>query len=193
MLDLEDLASRVRHVTDGIEEDQLEATTPCEVDVSRLLAHVLGLVVAFRDAAYKMTGPTTSAPPDLASGQLASDWRQQLPVVLDELVQAWRDPEAWTGDTKAGGVELPGAAAGAFANSELTLHGWDLAVATGQPYAPPQANLEAAWELVARTPDDERARAGLFGPVVPVPADAPLLDRVLGGAGRDPRWAPPAG
>jgi hypothetical protein len=31
---------------------------------------------------------------------------------------------------------------------------------------------------------------GLFGPVVPVPADAPLFDRLLGQTGRDPRWTP---
>ena len=33
-------------------------------------------------------------------------------------------------------------------------------------------------------------RAGLFGPVVKVPDDAPAFDRVLGLAGRDPGWRP---
>jgi len=30
----------------------------------------------------------------------------------------------------------------------------------------------------------------LFGPVVEVPDDAPLLDRVIGLTGRDPAWSP---
>ena len=30
---------------------------------------------------------------------------------------------------------------------------------------------------------------GLFGPVVPVPDDAPPFDRLLGQTGRDPAWA----
>jgi hypothetical protein len=32
---------------------------------------------------------------------------------------------------------------------------------------------------------------GLFGPLVEVPADAPLFDRILGVTGRDPGWEPP--
>lgn len=31
---------------------------------------------------------------------------------------------------------------------------------------------------------------GVFGPVVPVLDDAPLLDRVIGLSGRDPGWKP---
>jgi len=34
------------------------------------------------------------------------------------------------------------------------------------------------------------AAGGPFGPVVAVPADRPLLDQVIGLAGRDPDWTP---
>lgn len=44
--------------------------------------------------------------------------------------------------------------------------------------------------MVSGTPDNPEARTGLFGSVIPVPDDAPLLHRVLGGSGRHPNWAP---
>jgi len=34
---------------------------------------------------------------------------------------------------------------------------------------------------------------GLFGPAVAIRDDAPVLDRILGMAGRDPGWLPPVG
>lgn len=191
MLDLGPATQTLRRTADAIADDQLGAPTPCDVSVARLLAHVLGLAVAFRAAAGKTSGAYTDAAPQLSEGELPPDWRARIPVVLDELAQAWREPGAWQGMTRAGGIDLPGQVAGVVATNELVLHAWDLAVATGQPYEPDRASLEVSWQMVSGTPDDPQARQGLFGPVVPVPDDAPLLDRVLAGAGRDPRWSPP--
>ena len=102
--------------------------------------------------------------------------------------EAWRDPSAWEGETTVGGVTQPAQNIVGFANDELVLHGWDLANATGQPYEVAAENLEAAWQLVSNIPDDPAARSGLFGPRLPIADDAPLLDRVLAYAGRDPKW-----
>ncbi|NLU69904.1 TIGR03086 family protein [Streptomyces sp. HNM0574] len=120
------------------------------------------------------------------------DLRPQAALVarLAELAEAWRAPEAWRGDTRAGGVELPAAVAGQVAVNELVLHGWDLARATGRPYAPDPAALDVAHALVSGTPDGPE-REGMFGPSLPVPPDAPLLDRVAALSGRDPGWSPP--
>ena len=40
--------------------------------------------------------------------------------------------------------------------------------------------------------EDPDKRGGIYGPLVPVPDDAPLLDRLLGLTGRDPAWSHPA-
>lgn len=154
-----------------------------------LLNHLLGLTVAFRDAAGKVQGPTTSTPPGKVSAPLPRDWRERLRTQFDELAQVWRDPKAWAGMTMAGGVALPGEVAGLVALNEVQMHGWDLARATGQPYEPDEELAEAVLPIVTPTGDDSD-RDGIFGPPVDVPEDARLFDRVLGFGGRDPAWTP---
>jgi uncharacterized protein (TIGR03086 family) len=186
-LDLGAPADRIIALAGAVTDDQLSLATPCgDQDVATVLAHIIGFSTGFRDGAAKVKGPTTSTPP--GPMPLADDWREQLPERVGELVTAWRDPAAWEGETMGGGVIMPAAIHGGFANNELVIHGWDLAVATGQPYDVAAENLEAAWELVSGIPEDPDARAGLFGPRVPVPDDAPMLDRTLAYAGRNPNW-----
>ena len=99
------------------------------------------------------------------------------PSRVDALREAWKDPEAWKGMTQAGGVDLPGEVAGLIALDELVIHGWDVARALGKPYEPDEATLEALYSFVVQfaEPGQEASREGLFGPVVPVPDDAPTV------------------
>jgi uncharacterized protein (TIGR03086 family) len=190
MLDLQPPADRMALLASAIRDDELSSPTPCQdTTVANMLAHVIGLSIAFRDAARKVDGPTTSTPPDASQLELPDDWRSVLPRQLGELVEAWRQPAAWEGETMAGGATLPAMVMGRVVSNELLLHGWDLAAATGQPFDAAEENLAASWELVSNTPDDPAARSGLYGPVLPVADDAPLLERTLAHAGRDPRWS----
>nr|WP_030543369.1 TIGR03086 family metal-binding protein [Streptomyces albus] len=190
--DLGPAARRVARLLDGITDDHLSAPTPCpEYAVRDLLQHLVGLTAAFRDAAEKRLGPSTATDPGSAGpGPLAEDWRHRLPRQLGELVTAWHRPEAWEGQTQAGGVTLPGQVAGVVALNELVVHGWDLARATGQEYTADEESARACVELMA--PADPSGTEGLFGPVVDVPDGAPVLDRVIGLSGRSPSWTPPA-
>jgi uncharacterized protein (TIGR03086 family) len=188
-LDLGAQALIVARLAEGVRDGQLEDTTPCpEYRVRHVLGHLEGLALAFRDAGRKDLGTTTDTPPGDTVPDVGPDWRVSLPKALDELAAAWRDPAAWTGETRAGGVGLPGAVAGAVAVDEMVVHGWDLARATGLPYAPDPAALEAAHAFLAAAASDPTRGGGIFGPVVAVPAEAPLLDRVIGLSGRDPGW-----
>ncbi|MFD1858454.1 TIGR03086 family protein [Aeromicrobium camelliae] len=194
MNDLRLAVSRTSAVACAVADEQLNAPTPSpEVDVTRLIHHLLGLSIAFRDAARKVRGPTTATPPEPVDAPLPDEWRALLHERLVELAAAWEDPAAWDGMTMAGGVELPAHVCGLVALDEVLLHGWDLARATGQDYQVSEDEAEAIVPIVSPDAEDPegRGREGLFGPVVPVADDAPLFDRVLGLAGRDPRWTAP--
>lgn len=182
----------VARLAAGVPDARLTDPTPCpEYAVGDLLGHLAGLSVAFRDAARKDLGATTDTDPGSAAPSLPDAWREELPRVLGELADAWKDPAAWTGMTRAGGVDLPGDVAGAVVADELVVHGWDLARATGQEYAPDQAALRSSHAFLLAAAEENDRGGGIFGPVVPVPDEAPLLDRAVGLSGRDPGWTPP--
>lgn len=188
-LDLGPQTLIVARLAEGVREEQLADGTPCpRCAVRNMLGHLTGLAVAFRDAARKDLGPTTDTAPDAATPDIGPGWRGELAKALDALAEAWRDPAAWTGMTRAGGVDLPGAVAAAVVADELVIHGWDLARATGQEYAPDPAALSAAHGFLAAAAAQGDPGSGVFGPVFPVPDDAPLLDRAVGLSGRDPGW-----
>ncbi|WP_328923747.1 TIGR03086 family metal-binding protein [Streptomyces sp. NBC_00190] len=191
-LDLGPQARVVAGLVAGVPDARLAGRTPCpDYAVGDLLGHLAGLAAAFRDAARKDLGPTTDTAPGSAAPSLPARWREELPQLLGELADAWKDPAAWTGMTRAGGVDLPGDIAGAVAVDELVVHGWDLARATGQEYVPDEAALRVSHAFLLAAAEDESRGGGIFGPVVPVAEDAPLLDRAVGLSGRDPGWRPP--
>jgi uncharacterized protein (TIGR03086 family) len=188
-LDLAPQAAEVARVIAGVRDDQLTDATPCDgTSVAAMLDHYDGLTVAFRLGAEKSpVEGGASADAD----HLPADWRERLPAQLDALVAAWDQPAAWEGTTEVGGVRMPAAAMGVVAANEVLLHGWDLAVATGQPYAVDPLTAEACLEFnkgfAVGAPE---ARDAMYGPVVPVSSDASVFDRLLGAAGRDPSWTP---
>ncbi|WP_019853877.1 TIGR03086 family metal-binding protein [Actinopolyspora mortivallis] len=188
--DLAPAAAQVARLADGVNHDQLDSATPCEDwTVALLLDHLLGLTAAFTAAANKT--PLRADTTEL-DGRLPSDWKVQLHERLDALVAAWNTPEAWQGEAEAGGVVMPAETMGVVALDELVLHGWDLARATGQAFHADPVSVTACLNFAAAMsePGQEADREGLYGPVVPVPADAPDLERLLGLTGRDPQWTP---
>ena len=184
--DLAPATVEVARVVAAVRDDQLTGPTPCPgMPVAAMLDHLLGLALAFRMAAEKVRpegGPSADA------ANLAPDWRTRLPAQLEELATAWRAAGAWDGTTEAGGVEMPASVMGVVALNEVVVHGWDLAVATGQEYRPDPASVQACLEMVGDRTDTADEPEGLFGPVVPVPDDASPFDRLLGRTGRDPAW-----
>jgi uncharacterized protein (TIGR03086 family) len=191
VLDLKPATRLLADLVAGLRDDQLQLPTPCtQSSLGDLIDHVDGLSMAFAAAARKspLSGPQA---PSADASRLDQDWRTRIPAHLADLAAAWQDESAWTGMTEAGGLALPAEQAGFIAIDEVLVHGWDIAVASSQPYSCEpvlaQAALRFVEPTVARNPG---GTPGLFGPPVPVPDDAPLVDRLLGLTGRDPSWMP---
>ncbi|SDJ32346.1 TIGR03086 family protein [Actinokineospora alba] len=190
LIDLKPSADRVAALLPHVDDSALDRPSPCtKYRVREVLGHLDGLTSAFRAAADKEFGPLTDTDPGSAPPVLEPGWRERLPEQLDALAASWRRPEAWEGQTRAGDIDLPGEVGGIVALSEITLHGWDLAAATGQAYPVDDETAEILLGFVTQFTDDNRGTA--FGPAVKVADDAPLFDRVLGLSGRDPAWSAP--
>ncbi|EST38144.1 hypothetical protein N566_09155 [Streptomycetaceae bacterium MP113-05] len=188
--DLADAADRVAALVKEIGDDELTGRTPCEaMSVGAMLDHLMGLTLAFRWAAEKTPAPQTG-PGEPSAENLDPAWRTELPARLDALVTAWRDPAAWEGEAKAGGVVMPAEVMGLVAMNELVIHGWDVARATGRTYVCGPETVEAVLVFLRLSAEESGGQGtpGLFGPVVPVPENAPPLDRAVGLAGRYPSW-----
>jgi uncharacterized protein (TIGR03086 family) len=191
MIDFSPACKRTSELLTNITDADLAATTPCaDFSVGDVVHHLGGLALAFAAAARKDRGSLTGTPPSVDAAQLDSDWRTSYPARLIELAQAWAEPGAWEGMTRIAGMDMPGEAVGLVGLTEVVIHGWDLARATGQTY---DVNPEIAEAVLANVAEfaAQGPVEGLFGPAVPILDDAPLLDRIVALSGRDPGWHAP--
>ena len=178
--DLEAAARLTASIVTGVGDEQLDNPTPCtERNIEQLLAHIDGLSQAFAAAAAKNLGPLTDTSPNPSEEILDDGWRTRVPAQLAALAEAWSDPSAWEGMTRAGGIDLPGAVAGLVALDEVAIHGWDLAVATGQPYEPDDATAAAVHGFLVES-RKEPVPESLFGPVVDLSSDTPVFEQASG-------------
>ena len=176
-------------VMSGITPEQLSNPTPCtELDVAKLRDHVVGWLDTF---AAGFADPGGQAPRAGLDGYEASaDPAAQVRAAAATLDAALRAGAA-ARPLRLGENAMPGEMALSMILWEYQVHGWDLARATGQPWSPP---AEAAQESLAFAPNmltpDYQGEGKAFAPRVPVAADAPPFERLLGLSGRDPAWSP---
>jgi uncharacterized protein (TIGR03086 family) len=193
MHDLGTAANEMTRLVNGVRDDQLGDPTPCpDYTLGDLLQHVRGLAEAFTLAGRKQQPPGGSKPPPLGdASQLPADWRGETTEWLRQLAEAWSDATAWDGSTWIAGFEAPASAIGITAANELIVHGWDVARGSGQEIDVDDAAIAPCREFVAMMsgPGSDEARGDAFGPAVPAPSGASVLDEVIAGNGRDPAWS----
>lgn len=167
MIDLKPACTYAASLVGDVRDASLDGPTPCDgYTVRGMIAH-LDQVARGADAPEPL-GPR---------------WRTEVPERLDALAAGWADPAAWEG---VGGLDLPNATWGRIVLTEMVVHGWDLARATGRPFdlddGPTlQACLEHVAEFVPNAPVPQ-----LWGPPAVVDEGAPLIDRIVAITGRTP-------
>ncbi|PRC48569.1 TIGR03086 family protein, partial [Mycobacterium sp. ITM-2017-0098] len=134
MIDMTSACANTAGLLGRVTDDQLTAATPCtHMNLETMIAHIGGLSLAFEAAARKDFGELTDTPPS-TDVQLDADWRTAYGGRLADLAQAWREPSAWEGMARAGGVDFPADVGGMIALTEVVVHGWDVAVTAGLDY-----------------------------------------------------------
>ena len=190
-VDLGPAARRLADLVASVKDDALDRPTPCPAySLGDLIEHVGGLSLAFTAAGRKERNAYTEMAGAGDASRLGADWREHIPRDLAALAQTWAEPGAWAGMTRIAGDDSPAGVVGLVLADELAVHGWDVARATGQAYACEPDILEAALKFLQMfaSPDAPAGPEVAFGPARILLDEAPLLDRVVGMAGRDPGW-----
>lgn len=172
---LAEVLTKTEALIDGVGPEQQLLRTPCpDMDVEALVDHLVGWA---REFARRANGESSDE--DASAYRAGTDAAAQFEDAGRRILDGLR----------VGGQVPPGVLL-----MEYLGHGWDLAVATGQPLTftdeEAQAALRAGHQMLSpeyRGPDQS------FGPEVEPPDDATEVERLVAFLGRDPRWDPTAG
>lgn len=185
-----------------IRPDQMTLPTPCDAyDVRNLLGHVLAVA---QRVAYVGRSENPFLAPEFVEGIADQAWVATWHEAGDAVQSAWADDATLTRIVELPWATLPGAATLTMWASEVVTHTWDLVQATGQqpPLWDPALLAESiafmaqALPAEGRAEEFEAARSNMpegeadfeppFASAVAVPADAPLIDRLVAWTGRTP-------
>jgi uncharacterized protein (TIGR03086 family) len=166
----------------GITPEQWSGPTPCtDWDVRTLVTHLSNGNHLFASALQDGASSPVREPAGLTEDDdVVADYRDSAEAVL----AAFRDPGALGRMVEVPFGTVPGAVALHLRLTEVLVHGWDLARATGQVTDFPEdlAEQELAFtrEALAAMPPGRSP----FAPPTPAPDTAPALDRLAACLGR---------
>jgi uncharacterized protein (TIGR03086 family) len=173
----------------AIEPSQAGLATPCAGwDVRALVSHLVGpamrnFLAAARDETIDWQAPAE---------EIGGDWAGAFADRAEPVRAAWRAADL--DSLVAGpGREAPLRARADQQITELAVHDWDLARATGQQLGgldPALAEHALNWSRGMLRPEF-RGPDKYVGVEVPVADHAPVYDRLAGWFGRDPGWTSP--
>ncbi|MFE1922785.1 TIGR03086 family metal-binding protein [Streptomyces asoensis] len=190
---MSECAAEAARIARGVPASRLGDPTHCPGwDVRTLVDHW----VLYTSHGLEHRALRKQLPDELVARDFTADprWAEAYAQQLDRAVAAWAEPAVWEGEVDLGAAAMPAAELASMIVKEMAVHGWDVAVATGQELRISDDAARFVLDVVERHGDLYRQYEG-FAAAVPVPGDAPPFDRALGSSGRDPRQGPtrPAG
>jgi uncharacterized protein (TIGR03086 family) len=168
-----------------IKPEQATLRTPCRSwNLRDLVNHVVEDVDHFTAIAK---GERWQKP---GGDLIGDDWAGAYRKAAAGLLEVWRRPGQLDRTVQLPFGERPASWQVGQAMSDLAVHTWDIARATGQPtdLDPEVGRMSLEWGRENLTPQfrGEEADGMVFGTEVPVSDDAPVYDRLAGYFGRDP-------
>lgn len=177
---LDRILGAVSDLVDGIDAEQLTAPTPCdEFTVHDVLDHMMVLGGGF--AHLFRGGEPTGDPAPAAYGRVpAAEFRR----AMDDLLDGVRSDGAMerTLDTPIG--SMPGETFACVVAFDGLVHGWDLAVATGQRYRIDDELVREVDTFARAALSDELRTNGMFADATVAPPDASAIEALAAFSGR---------
>jgi uncharacterized protein (TIGR03086 family) len=168
----------------GVRRDQMTDPTPCaKWTVRDLLAHLASGGRMFAEV-FRGGAVQDLSNPDPAV--LGDDPAAAYDAAFADFTAATRAPGATDITIALPFGPIPGEAFLRLAAFDLLVHGWDVATATGQRYAPPPELVTEADAFARQAVGPEARAAGMFGPEIDAPAGASTLEALVAFAGRRP-------
>ncbi|WP_305093745.1 TIGR03086 family metal-binding protein [Prescottella sp. R16] len=170
-----------------VRPDQLTQPTPCdEFDVATLMGHLVATVDRAR--VIGAGGDPASVPLVATAAGDDGDWTAAYRAAGEKMWVVWDDDALLAAIVTAPWGRVPGQAAIWGYLNETLVHGWDLAVATGQPAEADPALVEAALAVARRAiPASPRGGHVPFGAVIEPAAGAGPTERLANWSGRADR------
>jgi uncharacterized protein (TIGR03086 family) len=176
---LDELIPLLEVLVAGISPDGLDATTLCtDFTVRGVLDHMIGGASAFAPAFRGQPAPAGGGSTD--EGTIQERWRRAMADLLD----AVHCPGADERTIAAPFGEVPGSVFARFVAFDGLVHGWDLATATGQAYAPPPAIVEEVSGFARQVLTPDLRDGDTFADESEAPAGASPLERLVAFSGR---------
>jgi uncharacterized protein (TIGR03086 family) len=178
---LDQIVPTLKALVERIPADQLDRPTPCAAfTVTGVLQHMIGGAQAFAPA---FRGAPAAVPGSGDDGSV----QEQFQRAMDDLLDAVHTPGAQDRTIASPFGEVPGSLFARYVAFDGLVHGWDLATATGQSYAPDDTVVGEVDGFIRGLLQPEMRDGDTFAAETDIPADATPLERVVAFSGRSLR------